>query len=167
MSETGTAPEEVASDVATDEARGDVASLMAELQQERDRHLRTRADFENYRRRAERDREAAAAQGRQDLLLALVELADDFDRAVAHVDETSDAVALGLFGMQRRLARLLELEGVSPFASLGLPFDPNRHQAVTTASDTGYAEGTIVDELARGYLWNARLLRAARVRVAE
>lgn len=161
-----TAPEEVGRE-APDEVGGDGLRSMSELQRERDRHLRTRAEFENYRRRAERDRAAAAAQGRQDLLLALVELADDFDRAVAHVDETSDAVAVGLFGTQRRLARLLEVEGVRPFASLGLPFDPNRHQAVTTASDTGYAAGTVVDELARGYLWNERLLRAARVRVAE
>ena len=81
---------------ASDEAG--LEELRAELQQERDRYLRTRADFENYRRRAERDREVAARQGKRELLLALVDLADGFDRALVHVDESPDSVAAGLSG---------------------------------------------------------------------
>ena len=143
------------------------AGLRAELQQEQARHLRTRADFENYRRRVERDRDVAARQAKRDLLIALVGLADDFDRALAHVEDSPQSVAAGLHGMQRRLRSLLEAEGVRSFESVGELFDPARHEAVATVKDFDGAPGTVVDEAGRGYLWNDELLRAARVRVAE
>jgi len=146
---------------------GGIEGLRAELQQEHDRYLRTRADFENYRRRVERDREAAARQAKRELLKALVDLADGFDRALAHIDESPDSVAAGLHGMQRRLNSLLEAEGVKSFESLGQRFDPTRHEAMATVRDFDGAPGTVVDEAGRGYLWNDELLRAARVRVAE
>ena len=142
-------------------------ALRTELQQEQDRHLRTRADFDNYRRRVERDRDAAARQGKRDLLLALVDLADGFDRALAHGDESPESVAAGLHGMQRRLRSLLEAEGVQPFESVGQIFDPTRHEALATVRDFEGEPGTVVDEAGRGYMWNGELLRPARVRVAE
>jgi len=141
--------------------------LRAELEQEHDRYLRTRADFENYRRRVERDRDLAARQGKRELLKALVDLADGFERALAHVDESPDSVAAGLFGMQRRLSSLLEAEGVKSFESVGQRFDPTRHEAVATVRDGGDEPGTVVDEAGPGYLWKDELLRPARVRVAE
>ncbi len=144
-----------------------VESLREELLREQDRYLRTRAEFENYRRRAERERETSGNQARSDLLLALVDLADGFDRALAHVNDSPDSVAAGLHGMQRSLRSLLEAEGVKPFESLGRTFDPARHEAVATARDTGRAPGTVVDEAARGYVWKGGLLRPARVRVTE
>ena len=149
----------------SDEARVD--TLRAELQEEHDRYLRTRADFETYRRRVDRDRDLAARQAKRELLKALVELADDFDRALLHMDESPDSVAAGLYGMQRRLTSLLEGEGVKSFESVGQRFDPTRHEAVATVRDVEAAPGTVVDEAGRGYLWNEDLLRAARVRVAE
>jgi len=147
--------------------QAETEGLRAELQQEHDRYLRTRADFENYRRRVERDRDVAARQAKRELLLALVELADGFDRALVHVDESPDSVAEGLHGMQRRLGSLLEAEGVKAFESVGQSFDPTRHEAMATVRDGGGAPGTVVDEAGRGYLWKDELLRPARVRVAE
>lgn len=147
--------------------QAEIEGLRAELQEEHDRYLRTRADFENYRRRVERDRDVAARQAKRELLLALVELADGFDRALVHVDESPDSVAAGLHGMQRRLSSLLEAEGVKAFESVGQPFDPTRHEAMATVRDGGGAPGTVVDEAGRGYLWKGELLRPARVRVAE
>jgi molecular chaperone GrpE len=141
--------------------------LRAELQQEHDRYLRTRADFDNYRRRVERDRDVAARQAKRELLKALVDLADGFDRALVHIDDSPESVAAGLHGMQRRLGSLLEAEGVTSFESVGQPFDPTRHEAMATVRDGGGAPGTVVDEAGRGYLWNDELLRPARVRVAE
>lgn len=144
-----------------------VEELRAELQQERDRHLRARADFENYRRRVERDRHVAARQAKRELLKALVDLADGFDRALVHVDDSPESVAAGLNSMQRRLTSLLEAEGVTSFESVGQRFDPALHEAMATVRDEGAAAGTVVDEAGRGYLWNDELLRPARVRVAE
>jgi len=145
----------------------EVLGLRAELQQEHDRYLRTRADYENFRRRVERDRDVAARQAKRELLLALVDLADGFDRALAHVEESPGSVAVGLHGMQRRLRSLLEAEGVKSFESVGQSFDPARHEAVATVRDFDGPAGTVVDEAGRGYLWNDELLRPARVRVAE
>lgn len=144
-----------------------VERLRAELEQEHDRYLRTRADFENYRRRVERDRDVAARQAKRELLHALVDLADGFDRALVHIDESPDSVAAGLQGMRRRLSSLLEAEGVKSFESVGQPFDPTRHEAMATVRDAAGVPGTVVDEAGRGYLWNDELLRPARVRVAE
>jgi len=141
--------------------------LRGELQKEQESHLRSRADFENYRRRVERDRDVAARQAKRELLLALVDMADDFDRALVHIDESPDSVAAGLHGMQRRLSSLLEAEGVKSFESVGQPFDPTRHEAMATVRDADETPGTVVDEAGRGYLWNDTLLRPARVRVAE
>jgi molecular chaperone GrpE len=144
-----------------------VEELRNELQNERARYVRTKADFENYRRRVERDRDAAARQAKRELLRALVDLADGFDRALAHLDESPASVAAGLHGMQRLLRSLLEAEGVESFESVGQPFDPTRHEAIATVRDFDGAPGTVVDEAGRGYLWNGELLRPARVRVAE
>lgn len=169
MRKTHGATEDPVEDGALSEGPGvaGLGALRAELQQEQDRHLRTRADFDNYRRRVERDRDAAARQGKRALLLALVDLADDFDRALSHVDESPESVAAGLHGMQRRLRSLLEAEGVQPFESVGQSFDPTRHEALATVQDFDGEPGTVVDETGRGYLWNGDLLRPARVRVAE
>jgi molecular chaperone GrpE len=147
--------------------QAEVEGLRAELKQEHDRYLRTRADFENFRRRVERDRDVAARQAKRELLLALVDLADGFDRALVHIDESPDSVAAGLYGMQRGLGSLLEAEGVKAFESVGQRFDPTRHEAMATVRDFDGAPGTVVDEAGRGYLWNDELLRPARVRVAE
>jgi molecular chaperone GrpE len=144
-----------------------LAGLRSELQREQERHLRTRADFENFRRRVERDRDVAARQAKRALLHALVELADGFGRARLHVGSSPEAVAAGLDGMERRLGSLLEAEGVKAFASVGERFDPTRHEAIATVRDGDADEGTVVDETGQGYLWDDELLRPARVRVAE
>jgi molecular chaperone GrpE len=148
-------------------ATGDLATVQEELLLERDRHLRTRAEFENYRRRVERERDTAGREARRGLLRALVDLADGFDRALAHVHESPDSVAAGVHGMQRSLKALLDAEGVTPFESVGQTFDPTRHEAIAMVRDAGVAPGTVVDESARGYLWNGDLLRPAQVRVAR
>jgi molecular chaperone GrpE len=145
----------------------ELQALREELQRENDRHLRARADFENYKRRVERDRDVAAREAKRALLLALIELADGFDRALLHVADSPESVAEGLQGMRRALSSVLEGEGVGSFESAGQPFDPKRHEALATVKDTGGTPGTVVDEAGRGYLWNNELLRAARVRVAE
>ena len=146
---------------------GEGLDLRSELAQAQDRYLRTRADFENYKRRVERDRDLAARQAKRELLIALVDLADGFDRALAHVDDSPASVAAGLHGMQRRLNSLLEAEGVLPFESVGHRFDPTRHEAIATVREGDLAAGTVVDESGRGYLWHDALLRPSRVRVAE
>src|SRR5689334_19805575 len=85
-----------------------------ELRQEHDRYLRARADFENHRRRVERDRERMAQEGKRDLVMGLLDIIDDFERALAYAG--SEGVAEGLRATHRRLLTLLENQGVTPFA---------------------------------------------------
>ena len=151
----------------TSSEQAEVEELRAGLQQEHDRHLRTRADYEGYRRRVEHDRDVAVRHAKRELLLALADLADSFDRALIHVEESPDSVIAGLHGMRRRLSSLLEAEGVTSFESVGQRFDPTRHEATATVRVVGGVPGSVVDEAGPGYLWNEQLLRPAQVRVAE
>src|SRR5262245_26062631 len=153
-------------DTAPPEQR-ELEQLKDELSQEHSRYLRALADFENYRRRVERDRESGVKREQRGLLLALLELADDFERALAHVDDSPEAVVVGLRSLQRRLASVLATQGVTPFESIGQSFDPVVHEAVGTAQSEQQEAGTVLDELSRGYHWGEEVLRPARVRVVQ
>ena len=147
--------------------RAEIASLKSELYQEQQRALRALADFENYRRRVERERAGAAEQEKRKLLLALLELADDFERALVHVNDSPESVAEGLYALQRRLLQVLEAQGVTSFESVGHSFDPAVHEALGTVRSDRQDPGTVLDELSRGYHWRDEVLRPARVRVVE
>ena len=145
----------------------EVERLLEELEAERARGLRTLADFDNYRRRARREHARAEQEGKRDLLLTLLDVMDDFDRALGHVGEASDAVADGLRLIHQRLGRVLESNGVTPFLSAGEQFDPEIHEAMTVADSDEYESGMVSEEERRGYLWNGELLRPARVIVVR
>lgn len=145
----------------------EIARLERELAVERDRHLRTVAEFDNYRRRARREISEAGREGRRDLLLSLLEVMDDFDRAEEHLDEASDGVAQGLRLIRQSLSNLLESYCVTPFRSAGERFDPEVHEGMSLVDCDGREPGTVYQEYLRGYLWNGRLLRPARVTVVR
>lgn len=145
----------------------EIARLEREVARERERHLRTVAEFDNYRRRARREISEAGQEGRRELLLSLLEVMDDFDRAEEHIDEAGNAVAEGLRLIRQRLSNLLESYGVTPFKSVGERFDPEVHEGMSLVDCEGLEPGTICQEYLRGYLWNGRLLRAARVTVVR
>src|SRR5262245_44503799 len=121
--------------------RAEIARLKTELGQEQQRALRALADFENYRRRVERERADAAEQEKRKLLLALLELADDFERALVHVNDSPESVAEGLYALQRRLLQVLEAQGVKSYESVGRSFDPAVHEALGTVPSDRQAPG--------------------------
>ncbi len=145
----------------------EVERLRDELAAERENGLRTLADFDNYRRRVRRERADAEQAGKRDILLALLDVMDDFDRALEHVGEASDAVADGLRLIHQRLSRVLESNGVTPFQSVGELFDPTVHEAMSVVESDEYESDTVYEEDRRGYLWNGELLRPARVIVVR
>lgn len=145
----------------------EIARLEREVAHERERHLRTAAEFDNYRRRARREISEAGQEGRRELLLSLLEVMDDFDRAEEHLEEANDAVAEGLRLIRQRLSNLLESYGVTPFKSVGEKFDPEIHEGMSMVDGDGREPGTVYQEYLRGYLWNGRLLRPARVTVVR
>jgi len=144
-----------------------IARLQEDLTTERERHLRLLAEFDNYRRRTKQERALAEESGKREVLLVLLDVKDDVDRALLHIPETSDAVADGLRLIQQRFNNLLEAHGVTDFESEGEVFDPEIHEAMTMIDGDGEQSGTVYSEHRRGYLMNGKLLRPARVAVLK
>jgi len=144
----------------------------AELQKQRDdyydRLLRKTAEFDNYRKRTERERlqlsEAAAA----DLIEELLPLVDDMERALkVETGTEGDAIRRGVELIHKQLLETLRKRGVKPIEALGADFDPHFHQAVAHEPAEGHREGEVTEEFRRGYMLGDRLLRAAMVKVAK
>lgn len=152
---------------AIERLRSENERLKGELRREHEIYLRNVADFDNYRRRIERERADAALAGKREIVLSLLEILDDFEHALVHLDRSPAAVSAGLQAIHRRLVRLLEAQGVTPFESVGHPFDPSLHEAVGSEESEQLEPGTVLDELSTGYRWGDDLLRPARVRVVR
>jgi molecular chaperone GrpE len=145
----------------------EIQRLKKELQNEHEMYLRALADFDNYRRRVERERASSARSGKREILASLLEVLDSFDRALRHRSDAPSSVSEGVQAIHRKLLGLLEAQGVTPLKSLGETFDPQLHEAVGSAESDQYAPGAVVEEVQRGYRWGEELLRPARVRVAQ
>ena len=152
----------------TDELDPEIVRLMEELDTERERGLRMLAEFDNYRRRTRQQQALAEQNGKREVLLALLDVMDDFDRALLRLGEAPDAVADGLRLIRQRFSDVLHSNGVSPFDSEGKPFDPTVHEAMTVIDSDGEEEsGMVYTEHRRGYFINGELLRPARVAVLK
>ena len=144
------------------------AALQRERDEIYDRLLRKTAEFENYRKRVERERREQADQAVVDLLLNLLSVVDDFDRALTtEAGESAAAYRKGVELIHAKLHDLLKRQGIRPIESLGADFDPNLHQAVVSESSPGHREGEVIGEMRKGYKMGDRLLRPAMVKVAK
>jgi molecular chaperone GrpE len=134
----------------------------------RDRLLRKTAEFENYRKRIERERREQADQAVVDLLQELLAVVDDFDLAVTvDAGEGGGAYRKGVELIHSKLRDLLRKQGVTPIEALGADFDPNIHQAVLHEVSPDHRDGEVIGELRKGYKLGDRLLRPAMVKVAK
>ena len=136
----------------------------------KDRWLRAEAELQNFRRRAARDREEAVRAGEDRLLLELIGVLDDLERALAALSaaEAGAPWAQGVALTGQRLRDVLARAGVRPLESLGQPFRPDLHEALLEVdAPEGAAPGTVVQEILKGYVRGERALRAARVVVAR
>lgn len=145
---------------------GEIEKLREDLSAERDRNLRTLADFKNYRRRIERDGNKIAEEGKREILLSLLDIIDDMEKALQCANEAEQPFVKGVRVIHQKFLALLEKYGVLSFKSVGTLFNHDLHEAVAMAKHKGSEPGTVIDELRRGYLWNNELLRPAQVRVA-
>jgi molecular chaperone GrpE len=149
------------------EPSAEIERLRQELAREHDMYLRSLADFDNYRRRVERDRATAGRAGKREIMLPLLEVLDGFDRALSHMNEAPSGLAVGLQALHRKLLGLLEAQGITPLATVGETFNPEFHEAMGSVNSEDVEPGTIAEELQRGYRWGDEVLRPARVRVAR
>lgn len=139
-----------------------------EVEAHHDRYLRAAAEFDNARKRAAREREELTRIANESLIRELLPVLDNFDRALqaARGDPGAAGVTAGVELIQRELLRVLEKFGVTSFASMGTPFDPERHEAIARVPASDQPDLTVVEETARGYLLHGRVLRPALVTVA-
>ena len=157
-------PPETTDPLATDE----VATLRRERDDFYDRLLRKTAEFDNYRKRIDRERREQADQAVVDLLQDLLLVVDDFDRALTvEAGDGAAAYRKGVELIHAKLHDMLKRYGVRGFDSLGADFDPNLHQAVVHEESPEHRDGEVVGELRRGYMLGDRLLRPAMVKVAK
>ncbi len=146
---------------------GEIEQLQEALRNERDRHLRTLADFKNYRRRIEREGNNIADEAKREVLRSLLGIVDDLDNALRWTSHGEQALVKGLPIIQQKLIALLETYGVRPFESVGTPFTPDLHEAVSVTERDDVKPGTVTEVLRKGYFWKDELLRPAQVQVAE
>ncbi len=142
------------------------------LQRERDdlyeRLLRKTAEFDNYRKRIERDRRDLAEWAAADLLVELLSVVDDLERAlVTPAPPEADAYRAGVELIHKRLVDVVRKRGATPVDALGADFDPHLHQAVAYEHAEGAREGEVIGEMSKGYRLGERLLRPAMVKVAR
>lgn len=152
-------------------AAGEADQLTA-LQQERDalqdRLLRTAAEFDNYRKRIDRERRDLSEFAAADVLFELLPILDNLERALqAPAPPEADAFRKGAELIHRQMLELLRKRGVRPIETLGSDFNPNFHQAVIHEASDQHREGEVMQELQRGYMLGDRLLRPAMVKVAK
>jgi len=143
--------------------------VSAELEETKSRLVYLAAEFDNYRKRAAREKEALVSFGNERLLRAILPFLDNMERAMSQAGATGAVEGL-LAGVRLTYDQLLaELRkfGLEQISTEGAMFDPNLHEAITQVPGEGKPEGTVLSEMAKGYLLNGRLLRPAQVTVAQ
>lgn len=139
---------------------------VAELE---DKLLRSRAELDNYRKRAARQQQQAVEAAREGIINELLEIVDNFERAAAHADGEADAAALksGMDMIHNQFKSFLRKYDIAPIESVGEPFDPSLHEALMQVESDEHPEGTVVNELSRGYKIGDKVLRYAKVGVSR
>ena len=158
-------PSAATGDADSDDA---MAGLQADLDRFRDLALRSQADFENYKKRAAREKEDAVKYANSSLLQRLVSILDNFELglAAAKTESEHSPIYSGMVLVQKQLNDLLEENGLQAIEAEGKKFDPNLHEAIAH-EPSEFAEGTVIRQARRGYRFKDRLLRPARVVVSS
>lgn len=140
--------------------------IEADLAAEKDKYLRLLAEYDNYRRRSTREREAIYADVRCDTLKKFLPVYDSLSRALAQTPD-DDPARKGLEGIMNQYNTALNQLGVTAIEAVGQPFDANRHNAVMHIEDDAYGEGVVVEEFEKGFCIGDRVLRYSVVKVAN
>jgi molecular chaperone GrpE len=156
------------SSAAPDASADALAELVRERDELQDRLLRKSAEFDNYRKRIERERREHSDQRVVDLLQSLLTVVDDFDRALTiESGPEADGYRKGVELIYAKLQDLLKRHDVHPIDAMGADFDPNVHEAVMHETSPAHRDGEVIGELRKGYMLGDRLLRPAMVKVAK
>lgn len=162
-------PVAVISDSEEETSPGDAALAAMQLERDalQDQLLRARAEFDNYRRRVARENEQLRTTAAQALMRDLLPIVDNMERALSHVEDKTDSLALGVEMVLKQLSGVLSARGLEPIVAKGEPFDPNVHEALTHQPSVEYPEDTVMEEFQRGYRLGDFVLRPTQVVVSS
>ncbi|MGH2318188.1 nucleotide exchange factor GrpE [Planococcus sp. SE5232] len=152
-----------------EETVDETEELRKQLEAEQNKYLRLLADYDNFKRRTQIDKEMANKFRSQSLLSDILPVLDNFERALSlqTTSEESASLLKGVEMVQKSLIEAVNREGLEEIKAVGEPFDPNFHQAVMQEKDDSAEEGTVLQELQKGYVLKGRVLRPAMVKVNE
>lgn len=145
------------------------ASLSQVVEERNNQYMRLAADFENFRKRTQREKEELELQIKCSVIADLLPVVDSFELARTHIQtetEAEEKIHRSYQGVYKQLVECLKRIGVSAMQAKGKPFDPNLHEAVLREATNEHPEGTVLEELKRGYMLGDRVLRHAMVKVA-
>lgn len=167
--ESGLTPADRGDSVEAEDAGvpGSVETLRAEVEHLREMYLRKLAEFDNFRKRTERERQELKRTAAEGLISELLPVLDNFERAVQHAQESEPAAFLeGVEMIARQFADILRKSGLDAIDPAGVLFDPELHEAVQRVEGTDHEPGSVVGVFSKGYLFGGKLLRPAMVSVA-
>ena len=152
----------------SDQALDPLEAALLERDEQIAAHQRTAADFANFRRRTAEEREREAGLASEALLLKMLAVVDDLDRALASLPDglKSEPWVEGIAAIHRKLLAVMESESARPYESVGQPFDPRDHEAVAQVPGSGKPSGEVLQEHRKGWKIRERILRPAVVSVA-
>lgn len=146
-----------------------IVAATHENTQLRDAVARQRAEFDNFRRRTQKEKDQIREAAKEDLIVKLLPVLDNFERALASTESAADAKSIreGITMVSSQLTRLLEADGLQRIGALNQPFDPNQHEALAAEERSDVPENSIIEELLPGYRYKDKVVRAAMVKVAK
>ena len=146
---------------------GNLNEAQQQIDELNERVVRLTADYDNYRKRAQRDKIEARQFANQGILEKLLPVLDNFEMAIIAVKDADPSVRDGVQMIYDQLLSVLKAEGVEPVDAVGKQFDPNLHEAISQEESDEVEEGEVISQIQRGFILNDRLVRPARVVVAK
>ncbi|WP_127592124.1 nucleotide exchange factor GrpE [Paenibacillus lautus] len=155
-------------DSADEAGSAELEKLQAEVLEHQQRTLRVQADFDNFRRRTQKEKEDLGKYASSKLITELLPVIDNFERALQASEENPEfeSFSKGVSMIFRQLESVLATEGLTAMKSVGEPFNPEYHQAIMQVESDEYEEGIVVEEVQKGYMLKDKVLRPAMVKVS-
>lgn len=170
-SASGQNEESLALEQAEEKTQEQFDNLKAELEELKDKHLRLYAEFENYKKKVQRDKEDLLMYGNESLIYELLPVIDTLEIALAHSSEfnseVNQSLLKGVENTLREFKRILEKSGLKPIEAVGKQFDPTFHHAMSRVETSDFEDNMIVEEFRKGYILNNKVLRPALVSVSK
>ena len=172
--ETEPQAEEAAGEAAEKESKGGFFKKKKDLRDEKieeltDRVKRQMAEFENFRKRTEKEKSSMYEMGARDMIERILPVIDNFERGLAVIpeDKKADPIAEGMEKIYKQIQKVFEEAGVKPIEAAGKEFDPNFHNAVMHVEDESLGENIVAEELQKGYMYRDSVVRHSMVKVAN